>query len=49
MSAMNMRTVMSNQPSAPLPTINNESDLNLTQLEPTQRLSQVRKFGLFGD
>ncbi|KAI0468336.1 Rad9-domain-containing protein [Xylaria cf. heliscus] len=49
MSAMNMRTVMSNQPSAPQPTINNDSDLDLTQLEPTQRLSQVRKFGLFGD
>ncbi|KAI1739928.1 Rad9-domain-containing protein [Xylaria scruposa] len=46
-SALNMRTVTSNQPSAPQPTINN--DLDLTQLEPTQRLSQVRKFGLFGD
>ncbi|GAW22750.1 hypothetical protein ANO14919_122930 [Xylariales sp. No.14919] len=48
-SAMNMRTVMGNQPSAPQPSRNNESDLDLTQLEPTQRLSQARRFGLFGD
>ncbi|KAJ2980952.1 hypothetical protein NUW58_g6810 [Xylaria curta] len=48
-SAMNIRTVMSNQPRASQPSIANESDPYLTQLEPTQRLSQVRKFGLFGD
>ncbi|TGJ88409.1 hypothetical protein E0Z10_g306 [Xylaria hypoxylon] len=48
-SAMNMRTVMGNQPSAPQPSRDNESDSDLTQLEPTQRLSQARKFGLFGE
>ncbi|KAF2963841.1 hypothetical protein GQX73_g9749 [Xylaria multiplex] len=48
-SAMNMRTVMGNQPSAPQPARDHEFDPDLSQLEPTQRLSQVRKFGLFGD
>ncbi|KAI3343282.1 Rad9-domain-containing protein [Ustulina deusta] len=48
-AAVNMRTVMGNQPSAPQPGRDVESDPDLTQLEPTQRLSQVRKFGLFGD
>ncbi|KAI0430497.1 Rad9-domain-containing protein [Xylaria sp. FL1042] len=48
-SAMNMRTLMGHHASAPQPSRENESDPDLTQLEPTQRLSQVRKFGLFGD
>ncbi|KAI0805207.1 Rad9-domain-containing protein [Xylaria sp. FL0064] len=48
-SAMNMRTLMGHHASAPQPSNDNESGPDLTQLEPTQRLSQVRKFGLFGD
>ncbi|KAI8626099.1 Rad9-domain-containing protein [Xylariaceae sp. FL1651] len=47
-SAMNMRTMMSNQSSAQ-PKVHDEPDYSVTQLDPTQRLSQVRKFGLFGD
>ncbi|KAI3320392.1 Rad9-domain-containing protein [Xylariaceae sp. AK1471] len=47
-TAMNIRTVIGNQPIGQ-PSVDNEPDSNLTQLEPTQRLSQVRKFGLFGD
>lgn len=46
---MNMRTVMGHQQSAPQPSIDDGSSPDLTQLEPTQRLSQVRRFGLFGD
>ncbi|GAP88848.1 putative DNA repair protein rad9 [Rosellinia necatrix] len=48
-SAMNMRSMMGSQASAPQPTMNNEFNPDLSQLEPTQRLSQVRRFGLFGD
>ncbi|KAI0199885.1 Rad9-domain-containing protein [Astrocystis sublimbata] len=48
-ASMNMRTVMGNQQGDPQTTTNNASDFDMTQLEPTQRLSQVRKFGLFGD
>ncbi|KAJ8112134.1 hypothetical protein ONZ43_g5464 [Nemania bipapillata] len=47
--AMNMRALMANQQSAPLPSVDRESSPEFSQLEPTQRLSQVRKFGLFGD
>ncbi|KAI0873330.1 Rad9-domain-containing protein [Hypoxylon argillaceum] len=46
---MNMRTVMARQQSAPEPSIDHESSPDFSQLEPTQRLSQARKFGLFGD
>ncbi|KAI0400346.1 Rad9-domain-containing protein [Xylaria palmicola] len=49
MSAVNMRTIMSNQRGATQPNMVNEPESDLTQLDPTQRLSQVRKFGLFGD
>lgn len=42
---MNIRSAMDDQ-SVAQP---NEPDSNLTQLEPTQRLSQARKYGLFGD
>ncbi|KAI1188328.1 Rad9-domain-containing protein [Nemania serpens] len=48
-SGMNMRTVMGNQQSGPQPSIDDGYSPDLTQLEPTQRLSQVRRFGLFGD
>ncbi|KAI1170158.1 Rad9-domain-containing protein [Nemania sp. FL0916] len=48
-SAMNMRTVMGNQQSAPQPSADHEPSPYPSQLEPTQRLSQVRRFGLFGD
>ncbi|KAK5627574.1 hypothetical protein RRF57_003289 [Xylaria bambusicola] len=48
-SAMNMRTVMSNEPSASRTSEINQPEPDLTQLEPTQRLSQVRRFGLFGE
>lgn len=46
---MNMRTVMVRQQSALEPSIDHESSPDFSQLEPTQRLSQARKFGLFGD
>ncbi|KAI0103858.1 Rad9-domain-containing protein [Nemania sp. FL0031] len=46
---VNMRTLMANQQSAPQPSINRGSSPDFTELEPTQRLSQARKFGLFGD
>ncbi|KAI1827427.1 putative polyketide synthase [Xylaria intraflava] len=48
-TAMNMRPAMNNQPSIPKPGADIDFDPNLSQLEPTQRLSQARKFGLFGD
>ncbi|KAI1306574.1 Rad9-domain-containing protein [Xylaria venustula] len=52
-SAMSIRTIMGEQPNAQQPSRHDESnpdlDPDLSQLEPTQRLSQVRKFGLFGD
>jgi cell cycle checkpoint control protein RAD9A len=49
-SAMNMRSMMSRQPDSNGP-VAEESDQSQAQsyLEPTQRLSGVRKFGLFGD
>lgn len=48
-STMDMRNMVGGQASAPQPSITNESVMDLSQLEPTQRLSQVRKFGLFGE
>ncbi|KAI0166187.1 Rad9-domain-containing protein [Xylariaceae sp. FL1272] len=47
-STMNMRTMMNNQSSAQ-PKIGAGPDLTPTQLDPTQRLSQARQFGLFGE
>jgi hypothetical protein len=40
--------MMGNQPDTQ-PRADDESSPTLTQLDPTQRLSQARKFGLFGD
>ncbi|CAJ2506762.1 Uu.00g079480.m01.CDS01 [Anthostomella pinea] len=47
-SAMKMRSMMSN-PSGVRPRIEDGTNDNPSQFEPTQRLSDVRKFGLFGD
>ncbi|KAI1435137.1 Rad9-domain-containing protein [Xylaria sp. CBS 124048] len=43
------RPAMEDQSGSSRPGAVHEPDHDLTQLEPTQRLSQARKFGLFGD
>ncbi|KAL7626149.1 hypothetical protein AAE478_002919 [Parahypoxylon ruwenzoriense] len=51
-SAMNMRSIMANRTTAPEPSRHDANDVNddsRSHFEPTQRLSQVRRFGLFGD
>ncbi|KAI0377106.1 Rad9-domain-containing protein [Hypomontagnella monticulosa] len=47
-SASNMRSMMAD-PSVQEPNANETVDENGSHLEPTQRLSQVRRFGLFDD
>ncbi|KAI5867917.1 Rad9-domain-containing protein [Durotheca rogersii] len=51
-SAVNMRSIMANRSAAPAPNradTNNANDYDQNNFEPTQHLSQVRRFGLFGD
>ena len=47
---MNMRSVMANQSTQPDASEDSfAQDSTLSHVEPTQRLSQVRMFGLFGE
>ncbi|KAI2631071.1 Rad9-domain-containing protein [Hypoxylon sp. NC1633] len=49
-STMNMRTMMANQnPQGPISDATTGGDSHISNIEPTQRLSQVRRFGLFED